>query len=83
MIAKLYDSFGMYGILSIVTWVAVVVLLGVYLCKKRPRYCLLALAVAIAAGWLAGVNSDRVSAIRLDHRGEIAAELSFFRWGFY
>lgn len=75
MIAKLYDYFGVIGILSIVLWVAAIVFLLVYVRRKRHRLCLAALGIALAAVALAKVNSSKVSAIMLDRREETAAAL--------
>ncbi len=73
MIAKLYDYFGVLGLSSIVVWMAAVVLMAIYARKQRQRYCLLALVVAGVGVFIGDVSSDRVSAIRLDRRDEMAA----------
>ncbi len=74
MITNLYNYFGVIGILSILVWVAALVLLVMSVRRRaRPIYCLLALGVAVVGGVLARVNSDRVSSIELDRRDELAA----------
>ena len=74
MITKLYDYFGVLGILSILVWVTTLVLIGMSSRRRSPSfYGFLALGFAVAGWMLALVNSSKVSAIELDQRDEMAA----------
>jgi len=76
MITKLYDYFGVLGILSILVWVIALVLIGLD-SRRRARsiYGFLAFGVAVAGWILALVNSSKVSLIELDRRDEVAAAM--------
>ena len=76
MILKLYEYFGVVGILSIVAWAAAVVLLALGVRRHMHHaQCLFALGLAVGAWMLAKTNSSNVSAIQLDHRDEVTAQL--------
>jgi len=70
----LFFYFGYEGLGSVVLWILALLLLLVYaLCWRRSLICFTALALAIGGFALAMVNSQNVSAIKIDFSEQIRA----------
>jgi len=71
---KLAYYFGTIGIASVVAWLVAVALMALYVVAlRRSLVCWPALAVAIVGLVLANINSNNVSAIRMDFSEDIRA----------
>jgi len=71
---KLYQYFGVVGILSIVAWIMGAGLLIRYARRERFKaHYTLVLGIAIVAHVLGRLNSDQVSGIRVDERARLEA----------
>ena len=71
---KLAYYFGTIGIASVAAWLVAVALMALYvLSLRRSLVCWPALAVAIVGLVLANINSNNVSAIRMDFSEDIRA----------